>query len=168
MRAAYDLAEHVKGKVSRSENYFEYLVLESIDYPTQSIETFWDLRYGKDVKKCCTSLTPCCDADWRDISNYLEDWMNDLPRGAILNVGQQWLDYWRDGGTDAAPLTQRIERLYEVIGPKGRDLLFTKIMPLLTSPVPDSTAATQQYNPGWIHLTELWDYLAPTNRKGGQ
>ncbi len=166
VKAAQELAEYVKEKVSRFENRFEYLVLESIDYPTQSIVSFWDLRYGNGVKKHCAALKPV-DGDWRDLSRFLSDWLNSLPKGAILNIAMEWVDYWRNGGKDASVLEQRVERLKD-IDKNAYDLLFSKVFPLFTASILNDTPKEQQYNSGWVHLTELWDYLAPLNRRRGQ
>lgn len=166
IKSAKELAEYVKEKVSRAENRFDYLVLESIDYPTQPIDSFWDERYGKGVKQRCPSLSPV-KGDWRRFYGHLCEYLEELPKGAILDVAGKWLECWRTKGGDDTELAQRVERVHTV-NSSAYDNLFEIVFPLLVSPAPSSDPSQQKYNPGWVHLTELWDYLAPINRKGAQ
>ena len=160
IKSAKELAEITKKRQGgRENNYFNYLVLESIDYPTQSIEQFWTLRYGKQTLTHLTPLEP------RTVHSEIVNQLESLPRGALFDIGQHWIEHWKsDNPQDNKQLEQRINRFKEVDGNAYQQLL-DDILPLLT-PTHADTEETQHYlNPAWLHLVELWDYIAPINTK---
>ncbi len=163
IRTAKALAETVK-TVSRNTNKFEYLVLESIDYPTQSLNDFWNLRYGKRTKQQVPSLKPATQ-NWQKLIPELAQSLEQLPRGAIYDIGKYWVEHWQKS-PDSETLADRITRFKEV-NEVAYNKLFADVFPYLVDTMLDKTIREQHNNPGWLHLVELWDYLAPTNSIGG-
>ena len=191
IKSAKDLAETVKdSEGGRDAAYFDYLVLESVDYPTQSIEEYWALRYGEQTKKELPPLTP------KDFPPDLDTILAELPRGSIYDIGQHWVEHWKHRDhPNNHQLEERIER-FKKVDNDAYNLLFDKVFPLLIDQsIPNklieiirtvmstsdkekpllffifiillinlNKAEDQQYkNPAWLHLVELWDYLAPVN-----
>lgn len=158
IRAAKDLAETVKErKEGRSNNYFDYLVLESIDYPTQAIKEYWALRYGASTQTHRPALCP------KSFSHDLAKTLEGLPRGSIYDIGQHWVEHWKSTDPqNSKKLESRISRFKEVDSAVYH-LLFDQIFPLLTETLPNDEIDQQHKNPAWLHLVELWDYLAPVN-----
>jgi hypothetical protein len=65
VRTAKQLAEAVK-EVEHSKSRFDYLVLESVDYPTQSIEQFRTLHFGANASKALWPLAPLTSGSRRE------------------------------------------------------------------------------------------------------
>ena len=162
IKAAKDLAESVKNSENgRKANYFDYLVLESVDYPTQPVEQYWALRYGEQTKKQFPALTP------KNFPPDLNEILDSLPRGSIYDIGQHWVLHWKSKNHQSSQqLEERITR-FKAVDKDAYNTLFDKVFPLLADQL-DRKLENQYKNPAWLHLVELWDYLAPVNSKEGQ
>lgn len=160
VKSAKELAENIKNSdEGRETAYFDYLVLESIDYPTQSITDFWKLRYGDAAYKRRTYLKP------QQFPPDLDAILEKLPRGAIYEIAQEWINHWEDPQRgNSTVLEGKIERFIKVNKESIFEDLF-KIFNLLSKNKPNNDIDKQHQNPAWIHLVELWDYLAPVNTK---
>ena len=196
VKTAKALAEGVKER-DREHNGFDYLVLESIDYPTQPLQAFRALRYWPNVEDDLLPLAPFTEsdpeaaasgqdaADWDSVAKHQDACLDGLPRGAVLDVAQALVDYRRaraDSLADRlieqarARFHERVERLLAV-GVRddltGESLkgatLRAKLHRLFFERF--GIRAEDDDHPGWLHLIELWDYLAPSvhqHEGGGQ
>jgi len=175
VRTAKQLAEAVKG-VEHSKNRFDYLVLESVDYPTQGIEQFRRLHFGANASEAIAPLAPLTSgsrradldhAPWPLRIRETAAFLDRCPRGAIRDLAQHWVrmrDKPRD--TDSYEEFQnRVDRFLEVNKRDFVDELYRRLFDHL---VPNHAPALDHDHAGWLHLTELWDYLAPLPSKAGR
>jgi hypothetical protein len=174
------LAERVKAHRKRQgaeplaqENRFDYLVLESVDYPTQSIDDFRALHFGAAAAQALAPLAPFTahrggkpgDEDiqplpWAQRVAQLSGLLESYPRGAIRNLAQTWLiaRTYADSPTAQTQFEQALQRFEAV---NGQELLRNLHENLFCYLVPDAPGNGGPDHAGWLHLTELWDYLAP-------
>ena len=178
---AKDLAERVKEE-SRTENGWDYLVLESVDYPTnESLSDYFNERYNKHTTKPRQARLPAL-ADWEAQQTMLAE----LCSGSVMSRSQlyrivnalkatekaggrqsedgviSWSSVLEMDSVEYANATPQVRaeyRLYEVS--KNKDTIRGKLPVYaeewfnLTFDNPHDRAWF------WLHLVELWDYLAP-------
>lgn len=182
---ARNLADRVKdGKdYGRKHNAWDYLVLESIDYPTTNdLDDYFKTRYPNDLDKKRPHGLPAIP-EWQEIRKQLQTVLEErhLPRRKLYHVLQALRQYgiattertWeqlvklKDGELqdDKQVSAQEREehRLYEVsefqlwLKGDGNDdwpALAKRCFGLdINNPAERAWA--------WIHAVELWDYLAP-------
>ena len=146
---AKDLAEVVKGK--GGGNRFEYLVLESIDYPAEPLELFWQRRFGEDLSRVREPLG--AQDNWNTLRDDFASTIAGLPRRQVHDLA---LAIVKDPGVRE----KRLERMEQVMGAAP----FGKLCDSL-----DKWFPNQSQNGGtdwrWLHLLELWDYIAPRKEK---
>lgn len=164
--AARDLAEATK-QVTREENRFDYLVLESVDYPTQAPGRFRALRYGKTAAAALQPLAPFGagpEEGWSRRVGYIGDFLAKLPHSAIHEVARAWLHY-RNEPEDSAKrdFEKRVERMLELGGNELDERLRSRLFRYLA---PDAGQVQGHDHVGWLRLLELWDYLAPVGTGG--
>ncbi|WP_020558179.1 hypothetical protein [Thiofilum flexile] len=189
-KLARELADGVKD-ISRKENGWDYLVLESVDYPTnESLSGYFKERYGEILAKCRKGLLPATP-DWEQQKVELDDFLsgNAISRGQLYQIVQAIkLSYHPDKGEGAGesnshswaavirleekallahPQAQAEHRMFEVSEDKA----------FLQSSLPDKAKVwfgiedfdnPQQRAWCWIHLLELWDYLIPRQNEKAQ
>jgi hypothetical protein len=180
IRSAYELAEQVKKQLEGTQrNAFDYLVLESIDYPTQSLQKFRQLRYGAAAAQRVTPLQPLglgIEQGWGELRQAIASALQQLPRGALHELASAWVEACKidEETTEAADATEtseetppnptrfeeRLARFREV-SPDAAHFLNDHIFPRF------GIDQTEPDHPGWLHLIELWDYLAPVNTARG-
>jgi len=171
MHAARALTDSVKagfGDPATGYNAFDYLVLESMSYPVGSLQQHWRDYYGAAVKRQLPPLRPFSagSAAWSERLPLLRETLAELPRGALYAIASDWLAHWRaaDQGVRHDALQQRIARFRKVAGDDCYRLLFDRLFgyfnPRPGEPL-ERAEEQQHLNPGWLHLVELWDYLAP-------
>lgn len=143
-KLAKDLADQVKDYLGKERrNLFEYEVLESIDFPTEPVGTFWNRRFG--ALACCRQpLLPI--PDWDKTRPELEELLRDIPKGQVYALANQGVEDLGRG------FKQQRDRFMEVIGKERFVKLEAKIKALFRH---DNCEVWP-----WIHLLELWDYLA--------
>jgi hypothetical protein len=168
---ARSLAERVKDSEDgrgRKENRYDCLVLESIDYPAESLGEYFEKRYGQFLAQHRRPF-PAPD---RKSSSSLAPLLAGLPRAQIygLAVAAKKLTAQNgllEGYEDWAKLQGRLRDLYgsENWWPDLSRCLDPLLLPAGSTPdaIAADTASEQAARLAWrwIHLSELWDYLAP-------
>lgn len=141
-RLAKDLAERVKDK-DRDHDRFECLALESVDYPTESLDRFFSRRYLR-LAGSRQPLAPI--PDWDSIVRRLPETVLALPKGQVYRLVRTAL-------FEPETFQDRLKRLEQVVDSKLFEKAGSDLEALFggggDEPWP------------WLHLAELWDYLAP-------
>lgn len=179
---ARSLAEQVKEGLGneRCRNAWDYIVLESIDYPVNTeIEHFMKTRYGKLAETRPSHLPPA--DDWKDAKSLLATLARDgslsrrQPYRIIEALGQgvrQDKTTWEiltdpsqplpDGASPQSRLERRMFRLMQEHQRQQAASALEKLAANLfdpparqEGPLLDSAARRAWL---WIHLVELWDY----------
>lgn len=177
-QAARELADAIKERTGgRDESYFDYMVLESIDYPTQSLDDFWTTQYGPEIAKHRLPLK--FNLDVKFLHECVAAYLEALPRSGIYKLVDSALHHQlktlahpehtdkqtalqQKGTADELPL--RKKRLLEAGGQPLTQALnelmgIFLVMEEGKSPKPFSDQDTLF----WLHILELYDYLAPAN-----
>ena len=175
---ARNLAEEVKEGLGDDprRNAWDYIVLESIDYPANpGIGDFMSTRYGAVADVRPPFLPP--DDDWRDTKERLISLARNgqLTRRQLYRIADAFNAgvrgdgiSWRDLTDPEKPLPEnpseqsRLERrMFRLMAEKERKLvadmlntIATRLMGCGASPL-DSAAGRAWL---WIHLIEWWDY----------
>lgn len=155
---AQQLADEIKDKdYGRHGNYFDYLVLESIDYPVErSMQDFFHKQYGELASKR-HGLTPV--EDWHSESGLkarLKKIITNLPKRQVYRLANQSAK--SSSETNLNDLQKRFETL---IGTSAYKELAKLLEELFQPPAGQkSDLASWQ----WMHLVELWDYLTPIKK----
>ena len=134
----------------RKADLYNYLVLESIDYaPDQSVDQFRSLRYGP----LANGFAPLKPAEnWSDLRPRLTDLLDALPKSQIYRLARL-----ATGARAESEVEEGEERLKLVLGEKEfGDCLGTLDAMFREAETPTGAALRR-----WVHLAELWDYLAP-------
>ncbi len=139
---AKEIADYVKenAKHGRKKNLYDYLALESIDYPTQKYGKFLEKRFKKGV------------ANWRALSpqTNIKKWETAKEKFIKLTEGIHRRQIYRLASSDDYAkdykkyqslegeeiATAQLKQLKEILGKKQKD------------------------QSCWLHLIELWDYYA--------
>lgn len=216
---AKDLADDVKeSDGGRDCNAFNYVVLESIDYPAEPLETFFKRRYGglSMAWKPLSAPSPFGEkarvrvekTEEREqlLKRKLSDALQELPRSQIFQLARlaTQLEFTGKRGDACLQIngklsdelkvfieqTGRLQKLYS-----DKEHSFAKLPELLSHaaglPAPDARTGCDLLNElltlpehkalhvselkaehidaaglthaawRWLHLAELWDYLAP-------
>ncbi|SEH08760.1 hypothetical protein [Candidatus Venteria ishoeyi] len=132
-----DLAESVKDMPEgRKQNLFEYAVLESIDFPTESIPSFRQRQFGN-LHQSRRPLKPL-DEDKLAKARVLRE---EIPKGQAYTLARM--------AVNGESMMPGLKRLDEVIEADSKD-----IEQQLECIFPEDSQCWQ-----WLHLVELWDYL---------
>lgn len=162
---AQQLAEDVKSRC-KSENRYEYMVLESIDYPAEPLQDFAHKRYGvwADARRPLPRA-----AEWQRARTELETLVahGDVPRGRIYEAVRRlvsgaeeparWLDRFYSELKDIRSLDKSIP---PAVGCAVRTTVRAALQDYLIRLFPEQDDFWR-----WIHLVELWDYLLPVKRE---
>lgn len=166
---ARDLAEAVKGRrYGREGNYFDYMALESIDYPAEPLATFVAKRYGKLLARCRYPLPAALDWDAAKAAAVL----GATPKSQAYDIARKALAVSPPPAKsgEKPPRPVRLRRRGEFVEQRRRfellqaqtslvkDLQAVLWQDLLRPPCAAQPAADRWQ---WLHLVELWDYLAP-------
>ena len=177
---ARELAESVKKQdYGRDGNYFDYIVLESIDYPAESLSVFFRHRYGELAPhRFPLSPLPDTDSDWY---SQCADLLDSLPKGQAYEIVRAALADSPAAWSAHEEQEQKEHKVQSEKPPKESGFLLTlkrfkhlqdekqaliqNLQELLwnaalrpPSPVLNKPTALARWQ--WIHLVELWDYLA--------
>lgn len=181
-RLAQELAERVKASPDgRAANRFDYLVLESIDYPAEtSLADFFSIRYGA-IAKYRQPLRP--SPGWTDHlkASLTEAVQKDtLPRRPIYRMaealtrgslaesfydpgakGVGWTHLSAEGNPpEGMSAFERMERRMLDTADNRKQLL-EKIIPVIFNLFGSDRDDQRSRAWAWLHLVELWDYLIP-------
>ena len=167
------------GKVSkyhRAADIYDYVVLESVDYPTRKWEEFLGKRYGK-MAKSRPPLRPLYQRYDSAIAHF-DKLVEGLPARQLYRLCTALI-----GGSvshKAMDFGQAMERFKEVV--EGADRLegiSREILPLGRSDETEPVGRSDKAEPvgrsdeteplggsktdhwHWLHLLELWDYFRP-------
>ncbi|QQO54450.1 MAG: hypothetical protein N838_14935 [Thiohalocapsa sp. PB-PSB1] len=152
------------------QNAWDYAVLESVDFPTEDeLGDYFADRYrgAASLRRPLAPFANWCDdagrgLDREEMAHLLES----LSKGQVYAVARQAIGAGIDW-TDAASLTRFndvYQRMREVVGSRQFDPLCERIQTLFGSGGDGHRKAAENaiLDPWpWIHLAELWDYLAP-------
>lgn len=177
-KVANDLADEIKEKdYGRKNNYFDYVVLESIDYPVEgSMADFFTHHYGN-VAATRYALSPV--EDWfaeKGVKYQLKKILSELPKGQIYKIvnevtGSVSLESSAGDGPGKAEA-----RLQALIGESRYEELSEIFNALFSMPMLKDASASEDNGAGhgrdnnppafnalwkWVYLLELWDYLMP-------
>lgn len=140
---ARELAEHVKESPGgRERDMFDYAVLESVDYPAEPLEQFWESCYAG----LATSRRPVTPIEnWNQFSSDLRRLLKEeLSKGQIYAV--------------ARAAVVETETLYKKRIDRAKDVMGNEIYDNLQKVLSELFAGhDEQWH--WLHLVELWDYL---------
>ncbi|MCG8381874.1 MAG: hypothetical protein MJA28_06600 [Gammaproteobacteria bacterium] len=150
-KLARELADDIKeladketqNKQYKTENYFDYLVLKSIDYPTQSLKKHFEQYYRNIPGRKPLKAIP----NWESLLTEQEGILENIPRRQLQKLVQALTK-----GIDSPEYQQAQDRIRELMG----DDDFAKAESLCAALFPEQDDAWQ-----WVHLFELWDYIAP-------
>ena len=180
---AQDLAEGVKEqKYGRKGNYFDYAVLESIDYPAESLDEFFTKRYGA-LAKHRFPLQPLAAAPdeelpqatgkpaeypqhnapafkWAEQVQPIAEFLEAMPKSQAYQIAQS---------TQTDTFEKKHQRFKDLQRVNVEDTENKKLSERLEQLIwkgvlrpPESVAeADMNLRWQWLHLVELWDYLAP-------
>ena len=138
---AKDLAETVKAQAGRNHNRFDYMVLESIDYPTEPLATLRKQQFGEELLATRQALAPFNQAAEAGIKHLQEI----IPKSQAYAVIRAILQEHQGVAGAVAKQLARLEKVIEM-------------------PLDNITANLEQLFPQhhphwqWLHLVDLWDY----------
>jgi hypothetical protein len=179
---AQDLADRIKeNKDGREKNYFDYLILESIDYPAESLDEFFKLRYG-DLAEYRGYLSPdkiFCSLNAEKIKSIIsKSQMYAIARAACrIKINKEnntlIIDDYRD-------YLDQVKRLIEISEneAEAEETIKTIMQCLEPKGIPNYTLQNSEKESlddqsmiktaiSWLHLTELWDYLITIEHEQG-
>ena len=175
---AYDMSEKVKNaKGGREKDGWDYLVLESVDYPTNSdLAHYFQARYGKSLASVRAYASLTAIRDWPVVSEELKEikTLSKLSKRQLYHVvntlkesnssgNDSWLDVTTtqtDESIQYSPQVLAEQRLYAMSEDKQ----------WLRESLPDVARRVFSVNDMdkplqrawlWMHILELWDYFAP-------
>ncbi|MBK1632950.1 hypothetical protein CKO31_19785 [Thiohalocapsa halophila] len=157
---ARDLAEHAVKDApggGRDRNLFEYLILESIDFPAEAPTDYLCRRYPALSHRRPLSPVPDAAASIQALAG-LRD-AGRIPHGP-LHEGALRIARGGDCGQSAAAaeaLVADLEARAAAAGEAAERDLAQLVDTLARLFAPDEQTAAWR----WVHLAELWDYLGP-------
>lgn len=153
---ARELADIVKeSPQGRKNNLFEYLALESVDYPAEPVGDYWRTAYGA-LERSRTPLHSFSSDLLESLSAFRDS--EYLPRGKLLRAIRKLVAVDPDRPDLLEQPWSDFQTLLDDIG-KGKDearQAVDDLKAILAQCFPDQTDPWR-----WLHFTELWDYLAP-------
>ncbi|WP_295435984.1 hypothetical protein [uncultured Thiodictyon sp.] len=182
MTLARQLADRIKARLqaeargkneqerldSQLKNRFDYMVLESVDFPVEDdLGDYFEGRYSA-AAKLRQDLAPA--GDWPRTRPLLEALLGRFPKGqsyavARAAVATDWSEQAREPTAADAEIaySAALTRMKEVTqDPDASDLeaTLTRLFGTAGTVKIGGSAITNPWT--WIHLAELWDYLTPS------
>ncbi len=153
---AKELAENVKHHMSEgiTHNGFDYVVLESIDYPTESLFRFRQNVFGKTLIEQRFPLGPLKRPALEELAKLFDE----LPKGQCCTLARALV---ADGRMDKAAQAV-LKRLREVTGKQKIDE-FEKVSDRLFADFHNDQPSEAWR---WLHPVDLWDYLPLPKEEG--
>lgn len=154
---ARELAERVKAHdrgAGRQENLFDYLILESIDFPAEPLRAYFARRYpGLAASRRPLAPVPAAATLIGELAARREH----IPRGPLLEgVWRLLRDTDCDPQTSATALTDDLQRRAAASGAEAEQTL-NSVLDHLAQLWPAQSLAWRL-----AHLAEWWDYLGPS------
>lgn len=151
---AHEIVDLVKeSPEGRSRNLFDYVVLESIDFPAEPLPHFWIQRYGAlaDRRK---PLAPV-DLQWRiqKVRNFQKTLKNPIPRSRLEPL-VRGLAVPRGDERMLQKQQQQLDALIEGKQHAEDKHWSSAVKTCIEALFPGQDSCWQ-----WLHLIELWDYL---------
>ncbi|SEH08159.1 hypothetical protein [Candidatus Venteria ishoeyi] len=162
---AKNLAQRVKDYPGgKSENYFDYTVLESIDFPTQSLERFQQKLFGTSLA-CSRPILPPLDMERYHQAQQLKQL---LGKGQVYALVRAILDSDKAFELQLMQLAKIVDMDFKGQQfEEAEDLYRTRLRQLnnlLQQVFPQPSSEQQRDNCWqWLHLAELWDYFPESN-----
>lgn len=158
----------------RKGDYYQYVVLESLDFPSESSpKAYFKKRYGATLAESRKPLVPYLD--WAHYRDEFRDLIQGLPKGQFHQLAQAIVYADDDGDTQYTKVEQLQERLFSLISTEQQQKLH-RLMQMVTATAPESVPdyledfddpeslihlAPWDWPWPWLNLMILWDYLAP-------
>lgn len=174
---AHKLAERVKHEHGRGQNAWDYLVLESVDYPTSdNLDDYFQKRYHQRndsrPKACLASQGwSAIESDKRQLLGN-----NGLPIRQLYRIVDAF-DAGSSAGTESLlwddlfkveaekmpqhPQDRAEYKMLRTLDKGQRETIQQKLPPLAKQLFGLKLDTTEQRLWCWSHLLELWDYLLP-------
>lgn len=181
---AYDLCEHVKARQRASGSdpvsAYEYVTLESVDYPTVEHSHYLKKRYGNSLASIrphyikpgikWTALHAACNTliNERYLSARAAHTIVQNAHNGTLAPYQQ-VDNWHESITSKNSQTSQLLELEKRYLSSHAQMTLTDICEQLMIVFKGLGCTAQMLNDDqqriwcWIHLYELWNYLAPVS-----
>ena len=158
---AVSLVEGFKDQLASGElrNGFDYIVLESIDYPTQPLQRFREQVFGAALAATRTPLAPMPWDCGKDVTA-----LHAVPKGQCRTLVRAVL---KEGGMSGAAILAR-ERFEKVAGEEGANGASGKELVANAAAAAGRLFASARRVPDewlWLHSVDLWDYLPGPSRK---
>ncbi len=146
-----ELAQRCKDRLGNNvANVYEALALESVDYPAEALDSFYERRVGKAL---CTQWSPRLPIP---DPGALRDTLAELPRSQVYALAQLLVG---DPGAAAAHLAS-FEKLQGKPGNASAAVLSQAMAAYAHTNAAPATRLGEVDPWIWLHLRELWDYLA--------
>lgn len=148
---ANELAQMCKDRLGDNVgNVYEALALESVDYPAEALDHFYERRVGKAL---CTQWSPRLPIP---DPGALRDTLAELPRSQVYAQAQLLVG---DSGAAAAHIAS-FEKLLGKPGNASAAVLSQAMAAYARANAASATRLGEVEPWIWLHLRELWDYLA--------
>ena len=184
-QAAQSIADAIKDLPGgRASNFFDYMILESIDYPTESLDSFWSTQYGGEIAKQRRPLIFALEND--ETLSALSQHLEALPRSGIYKLVDAALNYGVTSIKEPIPFSREDQqacrgtaqelpfmkkRLIDSGGEALKDAISTLskvFMSKARRPEDPSETLSDNNTLFWLHMLDLYDYLSPVqNAKEG-
>ncbi|MGB0734115.1 MAG: hypothetical protein ACPGPF_10120, partial [Pontibacterium sp.] len=182
---ARELADNIKDlKHGRNHNLFDYAVLESIDYPTEALDKFWQTQFGglaeqrrplairmgslpisrADIAQCLDALPRT--AMYRLLESLVATPVNKLDADQVASLSAESLRELAKTSPNMLPHIHYAHILSSLSAKEKNALstlgqLFQEFVPSETDEADELCNLPHTSPAFWLHLVELFDYLAP-------
>ncbi len=147
---AREITDYIKENHSRSKNLYNYLVLESIDFPTEPYDTFIKKLYGSQIARIWQPSKPLY-GDWparQELFRRLSDEQS-LSRRQVYKLAMAAAESMDSFDTQHERFCEIVDTPEQVRREVCRLFPFTE---------------NEQRSLPWLHFSELWDYFAPMRK----
>lgn len=175
------LANRVKNKCSRERSAWDYLVLESVDYPTNTdLDEYFNQRYNQHVDLATTRRAGhfVSKGSWESLKPKVKQLLSLTTSHQVFRLTDQiqtqgssgsylWQDLSKlENSEKAAPLSvqeEQEQRLLAVMSTEENRQIFIRLAQevaqgLFSLDIRESASDRAWF---WLHLLELWNYLCP-------
>lgn len=136
-KVAKELAEKTK-ETCKEHNAFEYVVLESIDFPAEPINRFWEKRYTVNLVK---DRKPLLAEHWKTLEKNAFNLLEEIPKSQVYKIAGAATKEQKD-------FNDKLERFKKVV---DRHEEWKTFLEKLFPKTPEEWQ--------WLHIAELWDYI---------
>jgi hypothetical protein len=143
--------EHCEKQGNKNVDAFEYVVLESIDFPAESINHFWKKRYTTNLVE---KRNPLLAEHWKILEKNAFDLLEEIPKSQVYKIAGAATKKIEGEEQEDFDKNKKLERFRDVVDQHKKWEGFLKKL------FPNETKQWQ-----WLHIAELWDYLAVLNNE---